>query len=124
MMDIELEIEGVPDRRMADAIRHRVRLVRRQFAKDGEWRVTISPSEVRGKWDVGVRAPSGWHLSSFTDTIDVLPAFVERRLRECVQLPITDAQAVGRDRPRTIGAALVCVPAVAAFPQTPNGAPC
>ena len=46
-----------------------------------------------GTW--GVRAPSGWHLSSFTDTIDVLPAFIERRLRECVHLSMTDAQAVG-----------------------------
>ena len=35
MMDIELEIEGVPDRRLADAIRHRVRLVRRQVARSG-----------------------------------------------------------------------------------------
>jgi hypothetical protein len=123
MMDIELEIEGLHDRRLTDAIRHRVRLVRRQFARSGEWRVTISPSEARGEWDVGVRAPSGWHLSSFTDTIDLLPAFIERRLRECVQLPMTDAQTVERDRPRTIDACVVCVPA-AAFPQTLNGKPC
>ena len=93
MMDIELELEGVPDRQLADEIRRRVRMVRRQFARSGEWRVRISPSETRGEWDVGVRVPSGWHLSSFADTIDVLPAFIERRLREYVQLPITDAQA-------------------------------
>ena len=105
-MDIELEIEGVADRRLVTEIRNRVRLMRRQFARSGEWRVTISPSEVRGAWDVGVSEPSGWHLSSFTDTIDVLPAFVERRLRECLQLPVPDVQAVGRDRPRRIGAAV------------------
>jgi len=95
MMDITLEIEGVPDRRLAEAIRRSVRLVQRQFARSGEWRVTISPSETRGEWDVGVRTPSEWHLNSFTDTIDVLPAFMERTLREYLQLPVTETPAVG-----------------------------
>ena len=94
MMDIALEIEGVADRRLVVAIRRSVRLVRRQFARSGEWRVTISPSETRGEWDVGVRAPSAWHFTSFTETIDGLPAFIERKLREYVQLPITDTPAV------------------------------
>jgi len=89
-MDIELEIEGVADRRLADAIRRSVRLVRGQFAACGEWRVAIFPSETRGEWDVGVRGPSGWHLSSFTETIDALPAFIEHKLRECVQLPMIE----------------------------------
>jgi hypothetical protein len=86
MMDIELQMEGVLDYRVADAIRRRVQVVRREFATSGEWRVAVSPSETRSEWDVGVRAPSGWHLNSFTDAIDGLPAFVELRLRECVQL--------------------------------------
>jgi hypothetical protein len=84
-MDIDLQIECVPDRRVADAIRRRVRTVRRQFAARGEWRVTVLPSRARGEWDVGVRDSSGWHLDSFTDAIDGLPAFVEQRLREYVQ---------------------------------------
>jgi hypothetical protein len=83
-MDIDLQMEGVPDG-PADAIRRRVRAVRRQCAATGEWRVTVWPSETRGEWDVGVRAPSGWHLDSFPDPIDGLPAFVEQRLREYVQ---------------------------------------
>jgi hypothetical protein len=94
MMDITLDIEGVPDRQLAEAIRRSVRLVQRQFARSGEWRVKISPSETRGEWDVGVRTPSGWHLNSFTESIDVLPAFIERTLREYVQLPVTDTPAV------------------------------
>jgi hypothetical protein len=85
MMDIELQMEGALDRRVADAIRRRVRVVRRQFAVGGEWRVTVGPSETRGEWDVGVRAPSGWHLNSFAGVVDLLPAFVEQRLREYVQ---------------------------------------
>ena len=95
MMDIALEIEGVADRRLVVAIRRSVRLVRRQFARSGEWRVTISPSETRGEWDVGVRGPTVWHLSSFTETTDALPAFIERKLREYLQLPAADVQAAG-----------------------------
>ena len=85
-MDIDLQVESVLDRRVADAIRRRVRAVRRRFAAHGEWRVTVSPSETRGEWDVGVRDPSGLHLDSFTDAIDGLPAFVEQRLREYLEL--------------------------------------
>jgi hypothetical protein len=91
MMDIELQMEGALDRRVADAIRRRVRAVRRQFAATGEWRVTVGPSETRGEWDVGVRAPSGWHLDSFAGEVDGLPAFVEQKLREYVQQGL-DAQ--------------------------------
>jgi hypothetical protein len=40
-MDINLQMESVLDRRVADAIRRRVRTVRRQFAARGEWRVTV-----------------------------------------------------------------------------------
>jgi hypothetical protein len=85
MMDIELRMEGALDRRVADAIRRRVRVVRKEFAVSGEWHVTVGPSETRGEWDVGVRAPSGWHLNSFAGVVDGLPAFVENRLREYVQ---------------------------------------
>jgi hypothetical protein len=96
-MDIDLQMEGVIDRHVADAIRRRVRMVRREFATSGEWRVTVWPSETRGEWDVGVRAPSGWRLDSFTDAIDGLPAFVERTLRECVQLPGEQTPRLTRD---------------------------
>jgi hypothetical protein len=96
MVDIELQMEGALDRRVADAIRRRVRIVRRQFDASGEWRVTVGPAETRGEWDVGVRAPSGWHVNSFTGVIEGLPAFVEQRLREYVQ-PL-DAQATADRR--------------------------
>ncbi|OLB61061.1 MAG: hypothetical protein AUI11_11270 [Acidobacteria bacterium 13_2_20CM_2_66_4] len=93
-MDIELEIEGIDDLAPADAIRRRVRAVRQQFTRAGDWRMMIAPSETRGEWDFGVRAPSGWHLASFAESIDGLPDFIERRLRECLRLPIADTPAV------------------------------
>lgn len=98
-MDIDLQIEGLPDRRLADAIRRRVRAVRRQFAASGEWHVAVWPSETRGEWDVGVRAATGWHVDSFTDTIDGLPAFVEQRLRKYVQLAGADGSTSVPRRP-------------------------
>jgi hypothetical protein len=96
VMDIELEIEGVADRRVADAIRRRVRLVRQQFARPGAWRVMISPSERRGEWDLGVRTPSGWHVASSTEPADRLPDVIEQELRERLQFPLTDPAAIAR----------------------------
>jgi hypothetical protein len=85
-MDIDLQIEGVLDRRVADAIRLAVRTVRREFAADGEWRVTVWPSDRRGEWDIGIRTPSEWQLESFTAAADGLPAFIEQKLREHLRL--------------------------------------
>jgi hypothetical protein len=82
LMDIALEIEGVFDRGIVNAIRKRVHGLRRQISRPGEWRVTIAPSETRGEWDLGIHAPSGWHLASLTEPVDQLPDAVERILRE------------------------------------------
>lgn len=86
MRDIDLQIEGVTDRRVADAIRRGVRKAWRQFAADGEWRVTVWPSDTRGEWDIGIRTPSKWHLESFRAAAEDLPAFVEQKLQEYLQL--------------------------------------
>ncbi|MEO8260329.1 MAG: hypothetical protein ABI868_23490 [Acidobacteriota bacterium] len=81
-MDIELEIEGVPDGPIADAIRARVKNLRHEIERPGDWRVTIAPSETRGEWDLGIRTPSGWQLASFAEPVERLPDVVERELRE------------------------------------------
>ena len=91
MTDIELEIEGVPDRVIADAIRKSVRRLSRPIDRPGEWRVTLGPSETRGEWDLGILAPSGWHLTSFTGPVERLPDIVERELRARLVLPASDA---------------------------------
>lgn len=92
-MDIELEIEGVPDRAIADAIRERVRTVRQQFAGSADCRVTITPSETRGEWNLGIHASSGWHLASFTEPVDRLPDVIEQKLRERLGRPTSDVSA-------------------------------
>jgi hypothetical protein len=85
-MDIEVQIEGIPDRAVADAIRKRVRRAGRAFARSGEWRITVSPSETRGQWDLGVQEPSARHFASFADAGDRLPDLIERKFREILEL--------------------------------------
>jgi hypothetical protein len=86
-MDVDLYIEGVPEKTATDAIRKRVREVRALVARPGEWRITISPSETRGQWDVGMIASSRRWFGSFNGTIDRLPELFERQLREFLKLP-------------------------------------
>jgi len=93
-MDIEVQIEGVSDRTVADAIRKRIRRVGQAIARPGEWRITVSPSETRGQWDLGVQTPSRRHFASFTDPVDRLPDLIERKFREILELPCPDARAL------------------------------
>ena len=92
-MEIDLHIEGVSDA-VADAIRRRVRRLRQFVSQRGEWRVTVSPSETRGQWDLGVQAPSGRYFASFTDAIDRLPDLIERKIREILEVSSTDRRAL------------------------------
>jgi len=94
VMDIDLQIEGISDRALVDAIRKRIRRVSRANPRRGEWRVTVSPSETRGQWDLGVQAPSERHFASFTDANERLPDLVERTLRDILRLPSTDARVL------------------------------
>ena len=94
-MDIELEIEGVSERTIADAIRKRVRNVARRITGPGEWRISIAPSETRGEWDLGILGSSAWHLDSFTVAVDQLPAVIEERLRERLMPPMADVSSAG-----------------------------
>ena len=48
-MDIAVEIEGVTDRRIAGAIRTRVRALGRTATRSGDRQVVVVPSETRGE---------------------------------------------------------------------------
>jgi len=92
-MDIDVQIEGISDEKIANTIRRRIRRVSRTIARPGDWRITVSPSETRGQWDLGVQAPSGRHFASFTEANDRLPDLIERKFREILELSSTDALA-------------------------------
>jgi hypothetical protein len=94
VMDIDVQIEGIANLTIAEAIRTRIRRISRADARRGEWRVTVSPSETRGQWDLGVQGPSGRHFDSFTEAVDRLPDLIERKFREIVELPSTNARTL------------------------------
>lgn len=83
-VDLEVVIEGVADRVVADGITREVRQVCKDNERPGRWSLTVRPSETRGQWDLGVRGPFGQHFSSFTDHVDQLPRFVAATLRGCL----------------------------------------
>ena len=88
-MDLEVVIEGVSDVGVANDIRRRIQKVCKETERSGEWSIMISPSEMRGQWDLGVREPSGRHFVSFPDPerIDQLPALIAVYFRAfCVEL--------------------------------------
>jgi hypothetical protein len=83
-MDLEVVIEGVADRLVADGITRQVRQVCKDNERPGHWILTVCPSETRGQWDLGVRGPFGQHFASFTNPADQLPALVAAQLRGCL----------------------------------------
>jgi len=83
-LDLEVVVEGVPDARVADEIKRHVRRVCKGAAPGGTWSVTLSPSETRGQWDLGVRGPTRRHFISFSDRVEGLPELVAAQLRACL----------------------------------------
>jgi hypothetical protein len=75
-MDLEVFIEGVSEPGVVDAITLQVRKAGKANERPGRWSLTVSPSETRGQWDLGVRGPFGQHFASFTEPVDQLPGLV------------------------------------------------
>jgi hypothetical protein len=83
-MNLEIVIEGVSDGRVAREIKRRIQEICSDVEQGGEWRVTVSPAETRGQWDLGVRAPFGRRFASFADRVGHLPDLVAEQLRGCL----------------------------------------
>jgi hypothetical protein len=80
-MDVDIVIEGVADPLKAEAISQKIRSVCRRRARPGEWSALVSPAEVRGQWDFGLRGPSERYFASFTGGCNQLPDLIEEKLR-------------------------------------------
>jgi hypothetical protein len=85
-MDLEIVIEGVSDVRVVSEIKRKIQQVCRDTDQSGDWSIIVSPSEMRGQWDLGVRGPFGRHFASFPDPerVDELPELVASRFRAFV----------------------------------------
>ena len=81
-MDVEIVVEGMTDARLEKEIKRRIRDVCRNAT--GRWRVMVSPSEVRGRWDLGVQEPTRRHFISFSDAVERLPELVAAQLSRLV----------------------------------------
>jgi hypothetical protein len=92
-MNIELEIEGVSDRAVTEAIRKRVRSLRHHPDPE-DWRVRLVRSENEAEWDLGIRTASGWHVT-FMAPAQRLADIVEQRLRAQLAVTAGDASAGG-----------------------------
>lgn len=82
-MDLEIVVEGVSDVRVISEIKRKIQQVCKETRRSGAWSIIVSPSEMRGRWDLGVRGPVGRHFASFADPerIDQLPDLVAQRFR-------------------------------------------
>jgi len=82
-MDLEVVVEGVFDVRVENEIKRKIEQVCRDTECSGTWSIMVSPSEIRGQWDLGVRGPFGRHFASFDDPerVDQLPELVARQFR-------------------------------------------
>jgi hypothetical protein len=80
-MDLEVVVEGVTDGRVVNETLRRVRQVWKESEPEGAWTVTVSPSETRGRWDLGVRGPSVRHFVSFPERAGQFPDAVAEQLR-------------------------------------------
>lgn len=81
-MNIELEIDGISDRAVTEAIRKRVKILGKRVDRPEDWRVRLVPSETRAEWDLGIHTGSKWHIAWFAAPVRRLADIVEQRLRE------------------------------------------
>jgi hypothetical protein len=100
-VDLEVVVEGVPDAKVENEIKRHVRRVCKGAASAGQWSVTLSPSETRGQWDLGVRGPSRRYFVSFAERVDRFPELVAGQLQECLvdSPPTAPATRTARSRP-------------------------
>jgi hypothetical protein len=80
-VDVQVDIEGVSDARVANRIERRIREACKRDDRTGQWQVVLSPSETRGQWDLGVRGPSGRYFASSTERGDRLADWIVEQLR-------------------------------------------
>lgn len=75
---IRILVEDVADPQIVAEVERVVRDVFRSRRADDQWTVAVAAADIRGRWDVAVRGPSGTHVLSFAASTRQLPDFVKR----------------------------------------------
>ena len=78
---IHIVIEDLYDPSVFAETQKVVRDAFREHALPGAWIVVIAASEMRGRWEVGLRGPGRRHFFSFASSPGQVPEFVEHYLR-------------------------------------------
>src|SRR5262249_13304488 len=81
---IVVEVDGIPDREVADSMAAAIRESFRDRALAAQWHVSIRPSPVYGRWDIDLRGLDARHALSLALPETLLVQEVPRRLRESI----------------------------------------
>lgn len=84
-MSIDILIVGVPAGAATHRVEHIVRRTFRESSAEGEWDVTLLPSDREGRWDLGLKSPERRHITSFSALVEELPARVAEQIRRCLE---------------------------------------
>ncbi len=84
-MSVDILIVGVPAPAVSHRVEHVVRRAFREASADGEWDVTLLPSDREGRWDLGLKGPVRRHIRSFSAPMEELPARVAEQIRRCLE---------------------------------------
>jgi hypothetical protein len=75
---VRILVEDVSDPQIVADVQQVVADLFRVRHVDDQWTVAVAAAEIRGRWDVAVKGPSGTHVLSFAASVRQLPEFVRR----------------------------------------------
>ena len=105
---IEIIVAGIDDASLAGEVETAIRDALLRMMVSGAWRVAVSPSPVKGRWDLSISGPGRRHVMAITVPSRLLPSLIPSRLEEslnhaaqCVAERIVAEQRKSRtvDRP-------------------------
>ncbi len=70
--DIDVLVAGVEDEAIAVSVQNIIRSAFRERDVTGSWVVALGPSDMRGRWDLALKGPSGRHVLSLTASLQTL----------------------------------------------------
>lgn len=82
---VTIAVEGIEDPAQVTHIEKAVRRVMGGARLTGKWAVEITPSDLRGRWDVGVKGPGTRHVFSFVASTDQVSRVIEAHMKRAIE---------------------------------------
>lgn len=83
--DVTVVVEGIDAAASVARIERTVRDVIREAHLAGAWVVAIAPSDLRGRWDVGLKGQAARHVFTFVATEAQVPDVIGDHLRRAIE---------------------------------------